>query len=610
MTARLGLVVALGERELPIMYMGRLAILNGFVSAREFAVALGIHFDKFVRSDPPQVSQLSSLAGLDMSSMVRTMFKKLENGIVSFRNEEFHRRELRASHLKVCPDCISEQLDERPIWEIEGNAYWYLSFVRTCPKHKILLVSVHQTKSVYGAYDFSRRALDSDLFSNVHELPRIHVPSALQEYISARLDGCKIHPKLQKLGLFGLSRFCEELGRCMLADGDGQLPHLSEQELIHAADRAFSLVLSGHAAIDEVYDGMIAKSRDKNMRVAFAGLLPLMAATGGDQIAPLRQHLHDKIVENYPVEKGRIIAGLEVQRRRIHTLGSACAAYKMKPFVLKQALQIAGHISDRTIASQILIDDDAVRDHLHEYRSAIPHAEALRRYGIPTQHFAVLRRAGFISDLYPDAPGAPIYRPSDLEEFFGALLRSRKRVLPGATEFSTIPKATNRAFCKVAEIIRLLLDQKIPVYSTTGSLKFSDIRVNHRDVLAALSDQNSEVVGLSLRQVRQNLGVCDSSMSALISLGYLRGCRTMTPEFRRTSTFVTQESLDEFVAKFISARDLARDLKISPQRLSFLLRDLSHLVMKLPEPARGRFVLREGLEEVYMRAAAGSGSAE
>jgi len=177
-------------------------------------------------------------------------------------------------------------------------------------------------------------------------------PGALQSYVIDRLVGRKNATAwLDDQDVASGVKACEMLGALINGGPEAQISGHTEVDWARVGDIGFHTCAQGPDAILGVLAALRVSSGRRSGRAgpqaAYGFLFNWLNYTQrSDDFGPLRQIVHDAIVENFAIDAGEVILGREVTQRRTHSVNSLVNATGINRFRLYRLMRKAGMIPE------------------------------------------------------------------------------------------------------------------------------------------------------------------------------------------------------------------------------------------------------------------------
>jgi hypothetical protein len=569
-----GLTVSLGDAETPASFTSRLAARNG-VNARKFCLDWDLRFQPVVDGDEKTIAVIAEMSGVDAAALLRHAFVRDELGY-EYRNERLIRPSLRRTRLNVCPACLLDDIEGnpnlRPHLAAYGRATWLIEAVRTCQVHNMALSPIGSNSTAADLHDFAFH-----IRATLPDLPRMAMsalarrPGELEAYVFARLNGARRSQFLDDLPLFAAIRCCEVLGAIALFGRHANLKSPDDENWRIAGSRGFEIASGGsetiHGFLDRLMSEADSRSRRDGPGVTFGRLYTwLSTADVASTYEPVRAVVGKYVRANFPLAAGTMVLGTRVPRRILHSLRTLSLETGQHPKRLRKALRAAGVITDgqMTMSDHNVLFDAQAGSAAAMTEGISLSLPAVREYlNAPRAQVDLLVKHGFIRPRTSVAElgGYDKYAIDDLAAFLGKLrLGTRSVKEPTATKV-TIPEAAKKACCSAADIVRMILDSKLPWVGRLRDVNgYLSVLVDVDDVKAAV--RGDELSGLTLRKVCEVLQTHDVVVAALINNGYLASFRAANPVNRGLQTLVAPAELERFQKTYVSLYVLAKERKM------------------------------------------------
>ncbi len=580
------LTLPLRKQETPESFCSRSALLLG-LSARAFSLDMGGPFQKIVDGEPVALETLARRTHSDFGQLAAGSITKTGERRYSFGGQALVRESLSRKTLCVCPRCLNHDMDEQdgpPGPRPFGRTPWILGSVRTCPEHRIGLVTISKDDHPHRVHDSAalvQPALPALAHLEAHA-PRRDV-SALEDHVITRCTAGAPDDVsfLNVLPLYAAVKACEVIGAIATHGTRVKAEHLSSDQWHGAGAAGFEIASEGEDSIRAflagLQDHLTSTKGDWGPRLAFGRLYEWLAHESDDPAYdPLRDIIRRHVVATMPLGRGDKVFGCEVRARQIHSVRSASLETGTHPKRLRKLLHAAGHITSEAMAlsdARVMFDAEATQGFLERVSEAMTLREAAVYLNVPRPHDRLLFEAGFIVPFVRGGAGTlndHAFAKRDLDAFLERLLADASDVTQENKTLLSIPSAAKRVSCSAMEIVRLLLDRQLT-------------RVRHRDdapgYMSVLVDPkevkpfvHGKVEGsITLREVERRLGTSTPVVKALIERGHLPSRIEINPVNRCPRKVVKQEDPDAFIARYVTLHAAAKDAGIHFMQLKSLL---------------------------------------
>lgn len=311
--------------ETHLSWTGRMAALHLSGGIAAFLADLRIPLQAFHSGYPEVVRQLCHIADVDPAPVLRNTIQRFSPYTYLLRSESFGSSMLNGRVTKFCPQCLLDDAaqDPHPHRHRRERLSWLFRATIVCPLHHIVLQGAAPQPGI--APDLSVRvAMEArDLAKLTGNAERL-IPSPLQNYLLARLEGKTCHTWLDGQNLDQAVQATEMLGAVMAFGPKVNINTLTVADWHRAACVGWQWTSLGEASLREAFT-LIQSSwpskltrRDRAPGQSFGSLYqwlvnPHLKADRG----PIKELLRAHILETEPVTTDRKILGQMVRRSRI-----------------------------------------------------------------------------------------------------------------------------------------------------------------------------------------------------------------------------------------------------------------------------------------------------
>lgn len=231
-----------------------------------FCRHIGIHHDRLIRGESPDLEKFSDLCGLPSEQLrFHAMARVGRSETTMLFGEAFSRRSLLNNALRFCPDCFSDDdaaSDRMPGTRRYLRGIWMLPVVLTCAKHSRALVDATPPKrSRYLDFCNLLTALASDIEEKSMAAPKRAV-SNLERFAHDRMNRKRTHGELlDGLSLDVVIDVSRLLGIALKHGKFRTITALTEAERIDAAEVGFDIIFQGRESIDRAIDEIASQNR-------------------------------------------------------------------------------------------------------------------------------------------------------------------------------------------------------------------------------------------------------------------------------------------------------------------------------------------------------------
>jgi hypothetical protein len=605
----LRLTVKLGAGESPQSFTSRLAAANR-LSAREFCLDFGVHFQRAVDGDPVALATVAALGGVPADALTAHAFVRTGRLSYLHRGERLIRDALRRSRPRVCPACIAGDLESAPAVApavaAYGRAAWLIEAVRTCPVHGMSFVQIADDPSPSFFHDFAFHAAAAiGRLEELVDAAARREPSGLERYVLARLEGALAAPFLDAMPLYAAIKTCELVGAVAAFGRTPNLKRLTDDQWWQAGGAGFAVAAGGAPAIG-VFLAELQRTYDyrrsgREGPQALFGRLYQWLEFGAEDTAydPVRGVVGDHIRSHLPVGPGDIVFGKPVLRRRLHSIRTLSLETGLHPKRLRKILGAVGAVTNDQAGrsdQNTIFPSEGVRDALRRVKSALPLRGAGLHLNAPRVHIRLLAEQGFIRPLVAAKAFAAEdrYATEDLDYFLRRLLQDAHAVgKPKHNQFA-IPAAAKRACCSAADIVRLILDRKLAwIGRLKGERGYLSVLVDVEEIRA--KTRGPEHGGITQREMSKRLHTTDGVVRALVKGKHLKTFTARDPVNHCPTVLTCPESAEKFQREYVSLFVLAKE---RGKHFRAVLRELDAREIHAefdPEKIGARFYRRDAL---------------
>jgi hypothetical protein len=574
---RLPLAPSYRSGEPPTAYASRIAAAYG-LEAKEFCGDQGIRRLDLANGTAEALAKLAALGGADPADLARSAFFRTDAYGFEHRGHDVRRDDLTADRLDVCARCLLDDVGRAGAPSPGGacflRAEWCLDVVETCPIHACALVTLHRQPGFAYRFDFSN-VLDaaSGRLGEMAEKAEARVPTALQDYVLARLEGIGGQaPFLDNMGLAAAIRTCEMLGAAACFGGTAERDKLDASGLRRARIRGFEIGSRGKEGIEELLKAMTtahARRRttvaDQAARQAFAALHdylhvnPRRPNWKGPAFAALRTVLADFIKASFPLKPGDNVLGEIIAERKLHSVTSlakeiGCGAQRVRKVLLLTGL--IGEDQAGLANPNIVFDGAEGARIMRDSVAGLPYRGAASHIGTGRHQVRMFVEAKFFEPIADGALGLrATFAPATLDAFVAALLKIARPVRRKVRHHATMREAARKAMCTQADVAGLILNRRLKWVGSLGPMRdYRSILVDAREVRAMVHGLDSATV--SVPEFAERFGIKKQAAQRLVKEGHVE-CGSVECAGHRATRIPVAEA-DAFQRRYVSLGELRR----------------------------------------------------
>jgi len=552
--------------ETPASFCSRVAAIVRR-SARQFCRDFGLAFMDIVDGRLETLSALASLTAASEGALVSNAIVRYEERQFTYRGHHLVRDAMSRAALRVCPHCLRKDIAEgrgpvnaRPY----GRVIWLIEAIRTCPEHNVALSVISEDDHPQRVHDFSLLVQPHLSAMEVMAEGAGHrTPSSLERYLLRRLEGKAEASWLDELSFHAVAKSSEVIGAVIGNGPDYRDEEMTDALWHRAGGEGFDILSRGKDGLRDLLMGLQEAFPGERIGLrSMYGRLESWLGHDTDDSAydPLRRILAEVAAETMPLPAGRGAFGHQVDERRLHSIRSASRAFGIHRKRLRKLLLRAGHITEEALSlpdDRVQFAADAASEFLTKVGRSMSLKEARDYLGLPRPLEQHLLKAGILVPFIEGAKGEidHAFDPRDLDNLLARLVRGAQPAGAEDGNLVSVSKAATRACVSGLDVVRLLLDGRLAtVLLDPGEGAFAAIRVDPDEVTRAMKPERG---GLSLRQVEKKMEASTAVVKALVDLSILPSRTTVNPVSRQTQRVVDAADLEEFLGRYISARNLA-----------------------------------------------------
>lgn len=415
-------------------------------TARDFCLDMGLNFQTLCDGDPWGLATFSELVGFDNGQFPGATFERTGDRCFKLNGEPFPRASLRRATVRVCPQCIQEDLAQdadheqvRPY----GRSSWMIASIRTCSKHNTPLVVAAADDSPQVVHDFSvlLRPFLQDLDQQVTS-SQYREPSDLETYLENRIHGHRPDNWLSSLPAYAVARACEIIGATKLHGAQVRAESLTEDQWYEAGQAGFEITVQGANGFRGYLDDMqqtFAETRHAWGPKQIYGRFYEWLAHETDDTAydELREIITEHAFKTLPMGPDDEIFGRRPEKRTLQSVHSAHLETGAHPKRLKKVLHAVGLIDEAKFHQsdeRILFRADKADFYLKRIGESMS-LNCVRAYiNAPRPVERVLFKAGILKPWLQGGTGNlkdHAFAKRDLDDFLSALTTG---AVPAKTE--------------------------------------------------------------------------------------------------------------------------------------------------------------------------------
>ena len=580
--------VPISPDETLMSWATRLAAIHTGETLVPFLRDVGIEPNEMSVGSDSVIERLTEVTGADPDDLRRQTIQTLEWRRYDLRGERFETEFMKGAFVSCCPACLLDD-DEagQSVLMRRGRLAWRLRPVRTCPIHGVALLDrpyvdwsdrFHQMGVVFPEAGPSLRALaDAQVGRDV---------SPLQTYVTDRLDGKTGPAWLDGQGIELGARASEMLGLALEFGRKPNLRKMTADEWDRAGRAGFEFTRRGE-------DGIMEALGEVQRRAWFEERIPgqsgpqmvfgriyqwLNFSKNRKEVGPIRDIVRQHIVDTMYVAPGTMLMGTEVAATRKHSVGSLSKLSGVHPKTLRNALALAGLISDRSvIGGEALFDAEEGLRVVDELADGVTQLHLPAYMNATRSQVVILIEGGFLKrmmDVGSSARASSSISKREVHAFLDSISRDVQVVDVLPVGVWPINKATQKARVTTDEVIRLLQKGALRnVYRVKGGEGYLSIRVDPEEIRGHFV-RDPETVPMGSCAVAKELGTIQPVVNKLAAAGLISSVAPNGRSEALKTVRVLPSSLRQFQETYVSLMQLRKDLGVHHRTIKNTLRRL------------------------------------
>jgi hypothetical protein len=479
---------------------------------------------------------------------------------------------MRRSIPHVCPYCLSEDASGQTarLPSLGFNRIpWLVQSIRTCHTHCVSLTPLPGDAPLH---EFSAALASSgDCLEHLRR-SGLERPASLYElYLAERLAGRA--PEgiwLNNLAFYVAADLCENVGAVLRNSPKVRFDDLSDHDLYEAGQTGYRAISRSPDALIDLASDLFHQNHNPlaGPQHWWGRLYHWMIENSRNRdLDPVRDIFREVAFSSAPFPAGTEVLGLELPKRRLHSVYTASKEYGLHPLTVRKTLEAASLITkDAGPANAVIFSADQAA-HLLERRSrSISQKEAEGYLNAGRVQTQLMVNAGFITPLTLAGEGGlrtTMFDRQQLDAFLSQMLQRAVPVELLDGDLTTIPSAAKRSNCSAAEIVAGIIDGSIgTVGRDPQSRGYLSVLVDVAEVreLTRGSYVDTITVSAAGKILRTNWRVINS----LTAAGHIKSFLAISPLNRCPARVVRRADLDRFTATYVSLAEMAREAGTSP----------------------------------------------
>lgn len=532
------------------------------LSMRSWCTDLGFTTREVTNGVPDVVRRIADIGGVDPDALIRSTVRVYPDRNWILNGEQLTQESLRRARPRGCIHCMMEQLDGGDFWHVSAQNAWSTVTVRTCPIHQVPLVnlgisrdaSLHEWSIVAETF---LRGPGSKRIDQCHRQPGV-----FESYVVERVHNHAPSQggELNQLELHVAMRLVPIIGQTLLRGTCAAEP-VSDDEYMAASDAGYEALRKAGGLEDALSKINASAGRRKfnqgpQHRLGRHFYDWLSRAANHPGYATIKERTREFILDNIPVDRGRILLGHVVGSCRVHNVATLSALTGHHHVTLRRNLLHARLLESDSARGDLPMRADKVEGWAMRMRDVIGPDDVPKVLGCSRSHYLTLSKAGIIEPVSKDPTGKrKRYERKSINDVLRQLLGSAQRTAVTPDGYVNIDQIGKMAVCSIADIINATL---------SGGFKGLACRPdNHRldglefDVAEAKRSVRGEPLpGLGLCELTALWGMPHYATQALINYDHLPTVRARHPVHKGHVSVVPFEAIESFERTYIHFREL------------------------------------------------------
>lgn len=574
--------VEIDAEETVMSWATRLAAVHTGEQLVPFLNDIGLPLSEILKGTNEALARLCEVTGAEFSLLRRNAIHSVEWRKYDLRGEAFSAEFTRGETTGFCPACLIED-DASGVAAAnrKGRLLWLVRAVRTCPRHSLPLVERRFSHWLDRSQQMALRVPERG--GDLRRLAdgKLRPVSALQSYITRRLEGGSGPAWLDGQGIEQVVRAAEMLGVALEFGRGVNLGEFSPDDWEKAAVTGFPLVALGPEGVREALSEIQRRawhdekvSAGSGPQMIFGRLYQWLSFNrSAKDEGPIRDVVREHILETMEVSPGAVIFGEKILVRRLHSLPSLAKETGLHRHTVAKLLVRRGLIPhDADLHAHAVIPAaDGLRV-AEEMKDAITQSDLPRVLNTTRGQVEQLIDCGLIRVVDPDRAGATRLSSSiaanEVRRFLSDLARDAVEVAEAPLGFLGIPAAAMKSRATTETIVRLILAGRLSgVVRVSGIEGYAAIHVDPAEIAAICAPKPEDIV-LTVHLAGKVLGLSHATVNAVTRDGN-GGVRLMTePLGPNGAPRIRPEEVNRFRETFVTLFALSREVGMHHLRLS------------------------------------------
>lgn len=561
---RLGLTVPWHEDETVVSYCSRLAAANGIENVKDFCGYFSLNHRKIVASDLAEIDKLLQLTGA--GSAAGRLFVR-DGWFFEINGERLAKHSVTRNPLRYCPHCLSEdfKVQRGPLGTRGyGRLSWCISFLRTCPKHHVLL-RVAQHDAPYSGDDVVRLIAAEMRAVDVRKAEESYMTTEFERFIATALWGRRdALGWIDQFPLYVVGRMSELIGLSVLCGKVYYVDDLTDADVWIASQVGFAIMKGGKDHFEDFLKSMHAdfwlKKTHTGGRALYGRLYERLAnETKDPAYDPIKKIIYDVTLDSLPFGPGDELFG-RVTERRNHSVHSAAQEFKIHPKTLRKLLLNANVPGmDVLTDERIVLPKDQMVALVDRLSGDVSGQDAAEYLGVTRTLWSTLVRDRHVKTAAGEHTTGmyDLYKIADLDAFLAKILSMANTSFDPALGLVALGTVVKRANCTFSEILTLLFQGRLQTVSVhPGGRRMDALLFDTGEIkrLTELPDHGR----FRMADASRVMGVPRNTLTKLIKANRVKASISTNPSNRCKQCTIELSVMENFKAEYISLFNLAK----------------------------------------------------
>ncbi len=565
---KLGLTVAPFVGEVPASIVSRIAARNG-ISPRDICSDFGLSWPFLCSGYPDQLSELADVAGLDRANLTRWNPEKIGIGRYRVGHTRSSTGIFRRTATRVCPVCIEEALEKTGRHGAHQLLEWNVMCLHGCVYHKAPLVELPRAGTSHETYDVvAQTARHRDVVKKAADVDPTYAPTAFEAYVRNRINH---GPQVDWLGELELSQLhgaCLSLGAAICGSSLSSPANVDPDLEREFCVEGLRVLSAGPDSLTVCMEEL--KSRPGARRSYFSTDLGafyvwLRAADGDAEVQSIVDSVHAFAVRNYTMKPKKRVLGRPVPAVKRMSFETAREQSGLSVGFLKRLIRHVDNLSEAQSSGLKETTPEQLSKAINFWgglRNLESTAVALNVHGTQVKGLienGILRSIRFGTALrYVFA--------EDVNRLLAEAVALPE--LPDVGVFLPLRDHCQNQRVGLVRLITLWQEGKVGGFVRgAGTVGLQAIYVP-QDVDVGVRETPTATQDLTPLEAAAYLKIGVGAIRALRDAGYLGHAKRLNADTNHCHSLITQSSILEFEARFLTLGQLATSERVAPIHLA------------------------------------------